>query len=459
LWTWYWRQRYRPEVASPLRIEATLALYLGGMAGMVLAAGYAALILHLLGRWSGVRVDGLGFRRVAFLFLLKLAAGLLLWVIYTRIYPDRSTADLFKYFDDGMVMYGALPGSPGDYLRMLFAVGNDAPHFDAHYYTVMNNWYRAFETGFYNDAHTMIRYNALLGLLSFGHLPVHLVLSAGVATWGSVLLYTAMLRLAPHGVWHLLVAVFLVPTLVLWPSGPLKENLLLAGMGAFLWGLVPGRTPAAAQRAAALFLGVTLMLLVKSYVLLSLLPGAIGWALSQGRNQNAWSWHLMTHGVLLITLLVMGQSPTTNAPELLARQQQDFVNMARSVQAGSLVELPRLDGTWRSLLVNAPHAVYMTYLSPVTMLGHGLLGTLASLEGILVLVLAIMVLFRTAASRVDVALLLWCLSFLLLLGLLIGWTTPVVGALVRYRLPLLPFVVLAALSVRAPHRTTDPSLT
>jgi hypothetical protein len=425
------------------------------MAGMVLAAGYAALILYLLRRWSGVLVDGPGFQRLAMLFLLKLAAATLLWVIYTRIYPDRSTADLFKYFDDGMVMYGALPSSPGDYLRMVCAVGNDAPYFDAHYYTVMNNWYRAFETGFYNDAHTMIRYNAVLGLLSFGHFPVHLVLSAGVAIWGSVLLYMAMLRLAPHGGAFLLIAVFLVPTLVLWPSGPLKENLLVAGMGAFLWGLVPGGKPAAAQRAAALFVGVTLMLLVKSYVLLCLLPGAMGWALSHGRQQNAWSWHAMTHGVLLIALLVLGQSPNLNAPELLARQQQDFVNMARSVQAGSLVELPRLDGTWHALLLNAPHALYMSFLSPVAMFGHGPLGTLASVEGIAVWVLAIFVVIHLPKGRVDVALLLWCLSFLLLLGLLIGWTTPVVGALVRYRLPLLPFLVLAALAVRAPDRPMD----
>ena len=32
-----------------------------------------------------------------------------------------------------------------------------------------------------------------------------------------------------------------------------------------------------------------------------------------------------------------------------------------------------------------------------------------------------------------------------LLALLIGWTVPVVGALVRYRIPLLPFVGFAAL--------------
>ena len=45
----------------------------------------------------------------------------------------------------------------------------------------------------------------------------------------------------------------------------------------------------------------------------------------------------------------------------------------------------------------------------------------------------------------DQAALLFTCSFVLLLALVIGWTVPVVGALVRYRVPLLPFVGLLAL--------------
>lgn len=419
------------------------------MAGVLLAAGYAAMILFLLSRWQGVAVEGLGVRRVSLLFLLKVAAGAALWAIYTYIYPDRATADLFKYYDDGLVMYGALHEAPLDYLRMLFALGNDAPHFDVTYYQRMNNWYRAFETGFYNDAHTMIRYNALLGLFSFGHFAVHVVLAAGVATWGCVMFYRALLRLAPHGPTALLIGVFLLPTVVLWPSGALKENLLMAGLGSALWGLCSGPYTSPAKRAAALFAGISLLLLVKSYVFLSLLPGALGWSLSQDRQQHTWSWFAMTHGLLLTVVLVIGQNPALNMPEILARQQTDFLNMARDVKAGSMVTLPALDGTWTSLVKAAPHALYMSFLSPLTMVGHGALGTIAALEAALVLVMVAVLIVRSPNSVVDLPVLLWCLSFLLLLGLLIGWTTPVIGALVRYRLPLLPFLILAALALRA----------
>jgi hypothetical protein len=424
------------------------------MAGVVLAAVYAGLLLYLLGRWRGVEVEGLGPRRTQLLFLLKVGAGAALWAIYTFIYPDRATADLFKYFDDGMVMYGALPEAPMDYLSMLFAAGNDAPHFDVTYYQRMNNWYRAFETGFYNDAHTMIRYNAFLGLFSFGHFAVHVVLAAGLATWGSIMLYRALHLLVPHGTNVLLVGIFLLPTVLLWTSGALKENLLIAGLGAALWGLCAGATASPAQRSLALFFGISAMLLVKSYVFLSLLPGALAWSLSQGRQQHTWSWFAMTHGLLLTAVLVIGQNPSLNAPEILARQQTDFVNMARDVKAGSLVDLPPLNGTWASLLHAAPHALYMTFISPIAMLGHGALGTLAGLEGIAVLVLALVIMVRGAKGRTDLSVALWSASFVVQLGLLIGWTTPVIGALVRYRLPILPFLLLGALALRAPSTTS-----
>ncbi|MEZ4756129.1 MAG: hypothetical protein R2817_04825 [Flavobacteriales bacterium] len=428
------------------------------MAGMLLAAGYAALILFLLGRWQGVAVEGLGVRRVSLLFLLKVAAGVALWAIYTYVYPDRASADLFKYFDDGMVMYHALPDAPTDYVRMLLGAWNDTPAFDTRYYRHMNNWYRAFDTGFYNDAHTMIRYNALLGLFSFGQFAVHVVLAAGVATWGSVLLYRALLALAPHGSNALLVGIFLLPTVLLWSSGALKENLLMTGLGAAMWGLCAGPSSAPTQRAAALMGGIAIMLLVKSYVLLGLLPGALSWALSKGRKGHAWSSFAVTHGLLLIAVLVMGGITSMNVPEILARRQTDFVNMAREVHAGSLVDLPELDGSWASLLLAAPHALYMSFLSPLQMFGHGAMGAIAALEGGSVLILVVILVVRQRHGRIDLPLFLWCASFVLLLGLLIGWTTPVIGALVRYRLPILPFFILGALALRTAQRQPLPSV-
>lgn len=50
-------------------------------------------------------------------------------------------------------------------------------------------------------------------------------------------------------------------------------------------------------------------------------------------------------------------------------------------------------------------------------------------------------------ASVDRGLLTSLLAFVILMALVIGWTTPVMGAIVRYRTPALPFLLIAGLLV------------
>jgi hypothetical protein len=45
-------------------------------------------------------------------------------------------------------------------------------------------------------------------------------------------------------------------------------------------------------------------------------------------------------------------------------------------------------------------------------------------------------------KRIPLAVILFCASFIAILFVLIGLTTPVLGALVRYRIPGIPFLIL-----------------
>src|ERR1039458_397029 len=109
-------------------------------------------------------------------FLLKMMAGFFLTWVYTYYYPDRQTADIFKYFDDSNVMFSAVTNHHYlDYLKMLTGIGNDNTYFDETYYYKMNHWYRHYDYGTYNDNHTIIRFNALSMLFSFGNFNVHTV--------------------------------------------------------------------------------------------------------------------------------------------------------------------------------------------------------------------------------------------------------------------------------------------
>lgn len=426
------------------------------MPGILLAIAYTALFLYFMRRIPFfARVPGLPMRTVAALFVLKIMAGTALWAVYTYAYPDRSTADIFKYFDDSKVLYDALWTAPGDFIRMLTGIANDSPWFDKQYYGVMNNWVRQFENNVYNDSHTMIRFNAVLRLFSFGEYHVHTVFACVVSTTGLVALYRAVHPLLSGVSRGLMPAIFLWPSVLFWSSGVLKESLLVFGLGMFLLGII-GKWPdrLAWRPMTAFLLGLFIMLVVKFYVLLCLLPGLLAWSWAQARPGRALWQSAVVHALALVGVLLSGSLvPGYGILELLAVKQKDFLGMATEVHSGSLVHLPVLEPTLWSLITNAPYALYISFLSPFLVLGNGALALMGAAENVLMLLVPVIA-WRYAKpwSAVDKPTLWFFLSFIVLLALLIGFTVPVVGALVRYRVPMLPFISFVALLIIDPAR-------
>jgi hypothetical protein len=422
------------------------------MPGILLAIGYAALLLYFMRRMPFyAAVPGLPMRGVAGLFLLKIAAGVALWAVYTWVYTDRIHADVFKYFDDSAVMYDALWSRPGDYLRMLFSVGNDNAYFDERYYKVMNHWYREYESNLANDAHTIIRFNAAVRLLSFGEFHVHTVFAAFLALTGMLALYRAFVDLLPGRERALMIAVFLLPSVLFWASGVIKESLLFFGMGLLLWQylkILSGEI----KPFGLLVLSFSAVLLfhLKFYVIASLLPALAMLTLAYKSPRTPL---VLRSAVVLLACIALGLNlhhvlPGFNVLETLAVKQRDFIGLSQATDPGSFVMPTRLEPNAWSFVSQAPYALYITVLGPLVHAGPGLFGIVAALEQlVLLLVIGVLLMHRLPWHRVDREMLVPVLTFVLLLALVIGWTTPVMGAIVRYRTPMLPFLLIAALLV------------
>jgi hypothetical protein len=428
------------------------------MAGLLLTCGYIALFLYLVKRLPFFHAPELDRRWIGLLFLAKVAAGTALWGVYTYHYTDRSTADIFKYFDDGNVMFSALHGHPQDYLRMLTGIGNDSPHFNKLYYAAMNNWHRRFDTGYYNDAHTMIRYSAVVRLFSFGVYHVHTVFSAFLALVGLTALYKAFIGFVPGLGRALAAGIFLWPSALFWASAPIKEALLFFGLGLFLLAVFRWMKGSfRATDAALLLLGLLVQLSLKSYILACLLPGlaALWWCRRTNGLGAAWKFLVVAGAALAVVLVLPLFSPGLDVAGLIHQKQRDMMGVAASVDAGSyLPPAPMAPGPM-GLLRQVPQALYYTFLSPFGMGHQGIFGVLVMLENLLLLALVpLAFLWARPWAQVDVPLLLFCLFFCLALALLVGWTTPIVGALVRYRIPFLPFWSLAFLLVADPQKIT-----
>ena len=193
---------------------------------LFLSSIYIAFFSWLILKLRFFNVKGISPWIFVFIFGIKLLSALALTIIYTYYYTDRSTADIFKYFDDSKVLFSALHKNPIDYFKMVTGIGADSPHLK-HYYLDCNYWYKKYNYLMYNDNRTIIRFNAIVLLFSFGKFFVHNVFMSFLSLIGLMAIYKVFVENFASKKVELLVAIFLLPSVLLWTSGTLKEGLVV----------------------------------------------------------------------------------------------------------------------------------------------------------------------------------------------------------------------------------------
>src|ERR1035437_5712477 len=89
---------------------------------LFLSSLYTAFFCWLLLKLRFFNVAGVSPYLFVGIFLVKLLSALALTLIYTYYYTDRTTADIFKYFDDAKIIFATLKHRPYDYFRMVSGI-------------------------------------------------------------------------------------------------------------------------------------------------------------------------------------------------------------------------------------------------------------------------------------------------------------------------------------------------
>lgn len=419
----------------------------------LLTISYAFVLLVLIWKMKFFRIIGLPRKFIPFVFILKIAAGLAVWIIYTYYYTDRATADIFKYFDDSQIIYDALFVQPADFFQMLFGIGNDTEHFEQ-YYSQMGNWMREFESDVYNDSHVIIRFNAVARIFSFGYYNVHTVLMCFLSLVGLTAIYKSLVSLLPGKEKLLAILVFFMPSVLFWGSGVLKEGLLFFGIGMVLqlyfnllnkkatWGIV--------------LLGMSslfILLYLKFYVLIALMGGIISHFVAgrMSSKRQLWPYLGMLSLFMLAGVFLHYLIPQANIFKILEYKQGDFIRLAEQVDAGSQITIQPITRNLWSFLSASPRALLNVLTRPFPFESLNPLILIASVENLLIfLLIGFAMLFRNKLNAPQKNLVYMLLFISVLVFLLIGWITPVMGAIVRYKVPVLPFF-LASLLILINH--------
>ncbi len=393
---------------------------------------------------------------VAAAFLVKILASLFLYWLYSRYYTNRSTADLFKYYDDSQVMLRALWSHPLDYLQMLTGIGNDTPHFQV-YYQQMNNWCGIYPSNIYGDGHVLIRFHALVGLVSFGSYHVHALVMCLLSFTGIMALYRVIVSILPRYRWEGFLLLFFFPSIVLWSSSVLKEGLIFFSMGLILYSVFKlSRGPVDWKHIVLLIVSLLILRYCKFYLFLFTLPLLTAYLLVERfERKRKGLWFAGTVLLFMILALVVGEIyHDYRLPGILSRKQNDFLFLAREMQAGSRLDVAPLGSGWKDLLLQLVPGFTRTLIRPLPWEGGPLLVVASGIENAVVwmLIAWVMLFFRKPDSHA----LFWYVAFLFIaIFVLTGMITPVMGAMVRYKSPGLPYLFVSLMFMYDKDKASD----
>jgi hypothetical protein len=258
----------------------------------------------------------------------------------------------------------------------------------------------------------------------------------------------------------------MMPSVVFWSSGLLKEPIAMIGLGPAVWGmaqLIQG--PRRAVGLVALVLGSLPIALIKPYILFPFLLCSGVW----------FYWHrsLSSKGkvailkqplyILLAGVLSVGgvQALSVIFPEFgvenLADEAAGLQEMGQRIEGGSHYRIAVAPS--RSLvgqLLIAPIGLSFALFRPLPFDVRNPVILLSALE-----MMGIMWLWwRIARMRswrqtlkiiYSSPILVFCIAFCVIFGAAVGVSSTNIGTLSRYRVPMMPFYLLALLVLSLPH--------
>lgn len=409
---------------------------------LFLAAG-----LWSIQKFSFFNLEDLSTRILQITFIAKVICGFVLYLLYTKVY-ESSSADIFKYFEDGKVMHDAFWISPPHYLRMFF--GFDTDEISRQYYIKMSHWYREHNSLVYNDNRTVTRLNSLIHFISFGYYHAHNIVLCFIAFIGQTALFKFFQSTTKIPSYLLLIAVFYVPSIALWTAGNLKEVVLFFALGMF----VHTTNKLIINKLTLKYLTISvftflLALFIKPYVIIIMCPCLVAFVIARGKsNLKTVGIHLTTWVLGIGIALSIGLFFKWNTLYIISRKQKDFVGLAEHAKSGSYLPSDFLEPNLSDFIAKAPLALYRAFFRPFFFESKSPLIIFNGLENLLFfLLLLCALLFRKKLNEQSLNLSLFFLFFVFFNLLLIGYTTPVMGAIVRYKTPILPFMLALFLTL------------
>ncbi len=409
---------------------------------------YAIVFTAIVYRWRFFHVAHIQKKWVTLAFVIKLMAGVALWWVYSFHYSGADESDALRYFNDANIIKGQWNENRKVFWSFMLGQQDTSLAYQI-IYDKLVGWHSGYRYGLTNDCQTIIRLNVIIGFVSFGSYHVHWMFMSFIAFIGFTALYKAFQHDFAHKHKWLFIACFMLPSVVFWSAGLLKEGPTMLGVGFLFWGLRLW-TENYRNWISYLIIALSCALLaaIKEYVLFALLPGI---AFLIAVKLSGASKLLIKFAATQLLCFIVAQNANHffiggDFIYVLNKKKTDFYNTSDLRNAQSTIYIPD-SSTNSAFMLHYPQAFALSYLRPYMWEIKSWMYALFALENLCyAIMLLVTIFFFKKPNEQSWTMLLAAFSFALVLASIIGNCVPVLGSIVRYRIAALPLLAICCLA-------------
>lgn len=403
---------------------------------------YTTLLIFFLLRLSRNFRHHLSARQVTISFIIKILFGIAYGFIFFKFYHGDDT---WRYFESSQDEYQKLLHHPFQFLRDVFMETSGSTSLEAVYDTRNSYWNNISEVLF-------IKMLAVFNVFSFGNYYVNVVFFCFVGYIGNLLLFRLLVHHFPNASPWLLIVIFYIPVIVFWLSGIRKDGLLFLAltMVLFYFDRIIRREKNTIKNILFFLSGLIGLYLIRNLMLMCITPSLFAWFLNRTFRINAI---LSFSGVTILAIFLFFASGSIRGlpdlPQKVANRQYDFFNL----KANTRLPLDSLKTSPSSYLQVLPQALNHTFLRPYLPESKGILQVISALDVLfffIVMIWALVFQDKNTQNIFHNSLILSCICTALFGYILIGYTVPFPGAIVRYKVifELLFLCVFAVIAIK-----------
>ena len=372
-----------------------------------------------------------------------------LFVIYLS--PGDTTG---LYYPEGINIAKMILKDPVNF-NMITGSGKD---FDQALLNDINN------SGYFKEEsnYMVTKLVTIFSFFTFGKfMAINLIFSM-ISFTGTWRLYRFFYEQYPHMHKQFAIAILYLPTFVFWSSGILKDPICTGALGWITYSLYSlfYKKSNPVKNIFIIVLFSYFLIVLKVYILVAYLPFFILFLLLKNVNliKNKAVKTLLVLG--FFTGSILGFVEITNSIQKalskyasegiskgIKNYQVNYQNQAEFVDSNFSLGV-EFDGSVGSLVKMAPAAVIATLFRPYLWESKKLSTLLSSLESLALMLFTIYVILKTGLIRffkpvIKSPIVMYCFFYSLIFALFVGATTLNFGTLVRYKIPGIPFYLIA----------------